>query len=70
MMRESSAHSGEKSLKFHELNWVLDQHSSPVRREGANRSSFAMKTLSNDEIDLEGGKLEKDRGKIVRSGRL
>uniref|UniRef100_A0A5B6ZM14 Sugar phosphate transporter domain-containing protein n=2 Tax=Davidia involucrata TaxID=16924 RepID=A0A5B6ZM14_DAVIN len=62
--------SGEKTIKIHEPNGVLDHVSSPVRREVVNRSSSAMKTLSNDEIDLEGGKLEKDREKTVRSSRV
>uniref|UniRef100_A0A5B6ZJR7 Sugar phosphate transporter domain-containing protein n=1 Tax=Davidia involucrata TaxID=16924 RepID=A0A5B6ZJR7_DAVIN len=62
--------SGEKTIKIHEPNGVLDHVSSPVRREVVNRSSFAMKTLGNDEIDLEGGKLEKDREKTVRSSRV
>ncbi|XP_052197440.1 GDP-mannose transporter GONST1 isoform X2 [Diospyros lotus] len=34
-----------------------------------SRLSFAMKTLDNDEIDVEGGKLEKDREKTTRSNK-
>ena len=33
------------------------------------RSVFTMKTFNNDEIDLEGGKLEKDREKTTRSAK-
>ncbi|OAY55044.1 GDP-mannose transporter GONST1 isoform X2 [Manihot esculenta] len=46
--------SGERGLKLHELNG----------------SSFSMKSHENDEIDLEGGKLEKDRDKMARSNRV
>ncbi|PSS30243.1 GDP-mannose transporter like [Actinidia chinensis var. chinensis] len=53
----------------HEAIGVLDQISSPVRREVVNRSVFTMKTFNNDEIDLEGDKLEKDREKTTRSAK-
>ncbi|XVE86528.1 hypothetical protein DITRI_Ditri18aG0040900 [Diplodiscus trichospermus] len=61
------------SLKFHESNGVLDQGhqaSSPVRRDVVNRSLSAVKFLENDDMDLEGGKLEKGRDKMVRSNKL
>lgn len=61
---------GERSLKIHELNGVVDQISSPLRKELVNRSSFSMKSYEDDEIDLEGGKLEKDRDKTTRSNRV
>ncbi|KAB2085520.1 hypothetical protein ERO13_A05G384600v2 [Gossypium hirsutum] len=59
------------SLKFHEPNGVLDQGhqvSSPVRRD-VNRSLSGVKFLENDDLDLEDGKLEKDRNKTVRSNK-
>ncbi|KAK4492333.1 hypothetical protein RD792_003136, partial [Penstemon davidsonii] len=61
---------GERSLKTHQINSLLDQVSSPVRREIASRSSFGMKIPSiNDEIDVENGRLEKNKEKTVRSKR-
>ncbi|KAF8404366.1 hypothetical protein HHK36_009249 [Tetracentron sinense] len=67
--------SGEGSFTNREQNEVLDQVSSPIRREVFNRhvfliSSSVMKALNIDEIDLEGGKAEKDRDKTIRSNRL
>lgn len=62
--------SGERSYNLHETNGVLDQVSSPLRREVLNRSVFSMKPLGSEETDLEGGKLEKDREKSVRSNRV
>ncbi|KDP39053.1 hypothetical protein JCGZ_00810 [Jatropha curcas] len=61
---------GERGLKLHELNGVVDQTSSPLRKELVNRLSFSMKSHEDDEIDLEGGKLEKDRDKTTRSSRV
>ncbi|XP_065862262.1 GDP-mannose transporter GONST1 [Euphorbia lathyris] len=61
--------SGDRVLKLHELNVVADQTSSPGRKELLNRSSFTMKSLEQEETDLEGGKLEKDRDKTTRSNR-
>ncbi|KAJ9182733.1 hypothetical protein P3X46_006693 [Hevea brasiliensis] len=61
---------GERGLKLHELNGIVDQTTSPIRKEIVNRSSFAMKSHENDEIDLEDGKLEKDRDKTARSNRV
>ncbi|XWS29898.1 hypothetical protein CRYUN_Cryun24cG0069700 [Craigia yunnanensis] len=61
------------SLKFHESNGVLDQGhqaSSPVRRDVVNRSLSAGKFLENDDMDLEGGKLEKDINKTIRSNKV
>ncbi|KAL3850184.1 hypothetical protein ACJIZ3_012066 [Penstemon smallii] len=61
---------GERSLKIHQINGLLDQVSSPVRREIASRSSFGMKIPSfDDEIDVENGRLEKNKEKTVRSKR-
>ncbi|OAY55045.1 GDP-mannose transporter GONST1 isoform X1 [Manihot esculenta] len=62
--------SGERGLKLHELNGLVDQTTSPLRKDVVNRSSFSMKSHENDEIDLEGGKLEKDRDKMARSNRV
>ncbi|PSS26627.1 GDP-mannose transporter like [Actinidia chinensis var. chinensis] len=59
----------ERVPDIHEAIGVLDQISSPVRREIVNRSVFTMKTFNNDEIDLEVGKLEKDREKTTRSAK-
>ncbi|KAK9292999.1 hypothetical protein L1049_020983 [Liquidambar formosana] len=70
LLEDKAARSGERSLKFHEPNGVLDQVSSPVRREVVSRSSLAMKPFENDEVDLEDGKLEKDREKTIRSNRI
>ncbi|XVF16981.1 hypothetical protein REPUB_Repub10bG0077600 [Reevesia pubescens] len=61
------------SLKFHESIGVLDQGhqaSSPVRRDVVNRSLSGVKFLENDDMDLEGGKLEKDRNKMIRSDKV
>ncbi|XP_015577060.1 GDP-mannose transporter GONST1 [Ricinus communis] len=70
-MEDSStvSRSGDRLLKLHESNGVVDQISSPLRNEVVNRSSFTMRSHENDEIDLEGGKLEKDRDKTTRSNR-
>ncbi|KAG6767421.1 hypothetical protein POTOM_028626 [Populus tomentosa] len=61
--------SEERVLKLHELNGVVDQSSSPLKREVVNRLSysFSMKSHENDEIDLEDGKLEKDKDRPIRS---
>ncbi|PNT28232.1 hypothetical protein POPTR_007G106400v4 [Populus trichocarpa] len=61
--------SEERVLKLHELNGVVDRSSSPLKREVVNRLSysFSMKSLENDEIDLEDGKLEKDKDRPIRS---
>ncbi|KZV22172.1 hypothetical protein F511_27342, partial [Dorcoceras hygrometricum] len=60
---------GERDLKInHQLNSLLDQVSSPVRRDLVSRASFGMRTPgNNDEIDVESGRIEKDREKAVRS---
>ncbi|KAL3591465.1 hypothetical protein D5086_010105, partial [Populus alba] len=59
----------ERILKLHESNGVVEQTSSPLKREVINRLSysFSMKSHENDEIDLEGGKLVKDKDKPTRS---
>ncbi|KAH8507603.1 hypothetical protein Peur_049647 [Populus x canadensis] len=59
----------ERILKLHESNGVVEQASSPLKREVINRLSysFSMKSHENDEIDLEGGKLVKDKDKPTRS---
>ncbi|KAL2557285.1 GDP-mannose transporter GONST1 [Forsythia ovata] len=63
--------SSERNLESHQLNGMLDQVSSPVKREVASRSSFSMKSWNNNvEIDVESEKLEKDREKPVRSKRV
>ncbi|KAF9681780.1 hypothetical protein SADUNF_Sadunf05G0038300 [Salix dunnii] len=61
--------SEERILKLHESNGVVEQSSSPLKREVINRlsSSLSMKSHENDEIDLEGGKLVKDKDKPTRS---
>ncbi|KAJ6908308.1 GDP-mannose transporter GONST1-like isoform X1 [Populus alba x Populus x berolinensis] len=61
--------SEERILKLHELNGVVDQSSSPLKREVVNRLSysFSMKSHENDEIDLEDAKLEKDKDRPIRS---
>ncbi|XP_034902980.1 GDP-mannose transporter GONST1 isoform X1 [Populus alba] len=61
--------SEERVLKLHELNRVVDQSSSPLKREVVNRLSysFSMKSHENDEIDLEDAKLEKDKDRPIRS---
>ncbi|KAK0606417.1 hypothetical protein LWI29_037530 [Acer saccharum] len=64
---------GERGLKFHESNVIVEQTSSPKRRESrdvVNRSLLTMKFFGKDEIDLEGGKLEKERDKTIRSSRI
>ncbi|XP_050216614.1 GDP-mannose transporter GONST1 isoform X2 [Mercurialis annua] len=61
--------SGDRGLKLHETNVVVEQISSPLRKDVVNRSSFTMRSHENDEIDLEGAKLEKDRDKTTRSNR-
>ncbi|TXG60378.1 hypothetical protein EZV62_014951 [Acer yangbiense] len=64
---------GERGLKFHESNGIVEQTSSPKRRESrdvVNRSLPTMKSFGKDEIDLEGGKLEKERDKTIRSSRI
>ncbi|KAK3211730.1 hypothetical protein Dsin_016436 [Dipteronia sinensis] len=64
---------GERGLKFHESNGIVEQTSSPKRRESrdvVNRSLLTMKSFGKDEIDLEGGKLEKERDKTIRSSRI
>ncbi|PPR85894.1 hypothetical protein GOBAR_AA34795 [Gossypium barbadense] len=76
--RNHSENGSMVSLKFHEPNGVLDQGhqvSSPClgmekrewRVEG--RSLSGVKFLENDDLDLEDGKLEKDRNKTVRSNK-
>ncbi|KAL0460911.1 UNVERIFIED_CONTAM: GDP-mannose transporter GONST1 [Sesamum latifolium] len=60
----------ERSPKNHQFNGLVDQISSPVRREIASRSSLGMKTPdNNDQTDVESGRLEKDREKATRSKR-
>ncbi|CAK7354892.1 unnamed protein product [Dovyalis caffra] len=61
--------SEERVLNLHESNEVVDQASSPLKREVVNRLSysFSMKSHENDEIDLEDGKMEKDKDKPIRS---
>ncbi|KAK2656217.1 hypothetical protein Ddye_009269 [Dipteronia dyeriana] len=64
---------GERGLKFHESNGIVEQNSSPKRRETrdvVSRSLLTMKSFGKDEIDLEGGKLEKERDKTIRSSRI
>ncbi|GAB4847766.1 GDP-mannose transporter gonst1 [Ancistrocladus abbreviatus] len=56
------------NMKVHEGNGVVEQHSSPLRREGAVRSSLSVKP-SGDEIDLEGGKLDKERERVAWSNK-
>ncbi|KAF8411702.1 hypothetical protein HHK36_004260 [Tetracentron sinense] len=53
-------------LEMSDLTWVIYH----VREAPILRPSSVMKVLNNDEIDLEGGKVEKDRDKIVRNNRL
>ncbi|GAB4848238.1 GDP-mannose transporter gonst1 [Ancistrocladus abbreviatus] len=57
-----------RNFKVHEGNGVVEQHVSPLRREAAARPSLSMKPFG-DEIDLEGGKLEKERDRVVRSNK-
>ncbi|XP_042483916.1 GDP-mannose transporter GONST1-like [Macadamia integrifolia] len=61
---------GERSFTSREHYGVLDQVSSPVRREVVNRPSSSMKTLIDDEFDLEGGIVEKDRDETLRRTRV
>ncbi|CAI0474098.1 unnamed protein product [Linum tenue] len=61
---------GGGSFKNHESSLVVEQRSSPVRREAVNRSPFAMKSHVNGEIDLEDGKSEKPVDKVIRSNKL
>uniref|UniRef100_A0A2P2L9Y6 GDP-mannose transporter GONST1-like n=1 Tax=Rhizophora mucronata TaxID=61149 RepID=A0A2P2L9Y6_RHIMU len=58
---------GERGLGHHESNGVVEKVSSPLRREVVNRSSFSMRSHEMDETDLEGGKLEEDSNKTMRS---
>ncbi|PIA47730.1 hypothetical protein AQUCO_01400376v1 [Aquilegia coerulea] len=53
-----------------EQNGVTDQVSSPRRSEIVNRSLSAVKSFGNDDIDLEGGDVEKDRDKTIRGSRI
>ncbi|KAF5195437.1 Gdp-mannose transporter gonst1 [Thalictrum thalictroides] len=53
-----------------EQNGVIDQVSSPLRRDIVNRSLSAVKSFGNDDIDLEGGDAEKDRDKTIRGSRI
>ncbi|XXG39362.1 hypothetical protein AAC387_Pa01g0341 [Persea americana] len=60
------------NLLINEQNGVVGQVSSPSssgRREIVSRSLLGMKSFSNDDIDLEGRKLEKDREKAVRGNK-
>ncbi|CAI0421521.1 unnamed protein product [Linum tenue] len=61
---------GGGSFKNHDSSLVVEQRSSPLRREAVNRSAFAMKTHENGEIDLEDGKLEKPVDKLMRSNKV
>ncbi|KAL7126968.1 hypothetical protein ABFS83_14G222800 [Erythranthe nasuta] len=62
--------SGERIIINHQFTTSVDQVSSPARREIANRSLSGMKFPSDsEEIDVESGRLEKDREKSVRSKR-
>ncbi|CAI0421520.1 unnamed protein product [Linum tenue] len=63
---------GGGSFKNHDSSLVVEQRSSPLRREAVNRYSysFAMKTHENGEIDLEDGKLEKPVDKLMRSNKV
>ncbi|GKV21632.1 hypothetical protein SLEP1_g31593 [Rubroshorea leprosula] len=58
------------TLKLHESTRVLDQTPSPGRRDLVSRSSFAMRSVENDEADLEGGKLEKEWDKSTHTNRI
>ncbi|GFP97617.1 gdp-mannose transporter gonst1 [Phtheirospermum japonicum] len=54
----------ERSLLNHQFNGSIDVVSSPIRRETANSSRTSLGTkapISNDDTDIENGKLEKDR---------
>lgn len=55
----------ENAPRLHEQIGGLDQISSPVRREVGNRSSSAMKTFDVDDVDVESGKLERDKAKSM-----
>ncbi|KAK9096317.1 hypothetical protein Sjap_021814 [Stephania japonica] len=62
---------GEKiGFTNHDPNGMVDQIASPLRREVFNRSTSMMKSVFNDESDLEEGKLEKDTDKLIRGGKL
>eukprot|EP00268_Persea_americana_P022985 TRINITY_DN2271_c0_g1_i11.p1 TRINITY_DN2271_c0_g1~~TRINITY_DN2271_c0_g1_i11.p1 ORF type:complete len:334 (-),score=48.96 TRINITY_DN2271_c0_g1_i11:1985-2986(-) len=64
--------SERSNLLINEQNGVVGQVSSPSssgRREIVSRSLLGMKSFSNDDIDLEGRKLEKDREKAVRGNK-
>ncbi|KAL5703723.1 GDP-mannose transporter gonst1 [Ranunculus cassubicifolius] len=52
-----------------EHNGVIDQLSSPIRRDIVNRSLSAVKSVGTDDIDLEGGIGEKDKDRVIRGGR-
>ncbi|KAK6138249.1 hypothetical protein DH2020_027996 [Rehmannia glutinosa] len=54
---------GERSLINHQFNGLVDQLSSPVRREIASRTSLGMKTPSNnDDTELESGSYDFNAG--------
>ncbi|KAK9162568.1 hypothetical protein Syun_003470 [Stephania yunnanensis] len=62
---------GEKiGFTNHDPNGMIDQIASPLRREVFNRSTSIMKSVFNDESDLEEGKLEKDTDKLIRGSKL
>lgn len=52
-----------------EQNGAIDQVSSPLRRDIVNRSVSAVRSFGNDDIDLEGGDVEKDKDKSVRGSK-
>lgn len=54
-----------RSFKIHDRNGVVDQLSSPVKRELVSRPSLSMKPPGND-VDLEGAEFEKERDKATR----
>ncbi|GAB2283153.1 GDP-mannose transporter gonst1 [Dionaea muscipula] len=56
------------NYKVHEGNGTPDQLSSPLRREILSRPSIPMKPFGND-VDLEDGKLEKDRERVAKSNK-
>ncbi|GMH06696.1 hypothetical protein Nepgr_008536 [Nepenthes gracilis] len=58
-----------RNFKIHEGNGMVDQVAGPLRRETVIRSPLLMKPLG-DEVDLEGGKLEKERDRVTRSNKL
>lgn len=53
-----------------EQNGAVDQVSSPLRRDIFNRSVSAVKSFGNDDIDLEGGNVEKDKDKSIRGSKI